>query len=575
MKRASLLQLALAAIIALPSLAFKLPIQVQRRASVPSSKGFKAMISYSYPKGGDEGNVGILNSGNNLYMANITIAGEELMVQIDTGSTDLWVFPETSLNNITFSNAGPVNETYGSGSVQGPVAFASFSIGNYSVSSQSFVNVTNFTVFDQTLFPLGARGIFGLAFNEFGSPVTDSVAAANNNNRELGQNAVANIFQQKPNLPNFISIQLGRAGDLEDTAEGAFSISEYLEGFESIADEPRHNRFVPPGQGERWGILVETVSVNGTSMTLNSSMDGVPAGSAVAVLDTGATDAQIPASVANFIYSSIPDAFFADSLGLWITPCTATVDVRFTFEGQEVAIHPLDLTTAQAVTLNASADSVRTVCFGNYQPVSINIPGFDLLMGDSFLRNVYALFDYGVEDSNGKVSEDPFIQLLPLSDPKEAEKDFFKNRLSALSQMPPEATPDEIRQALQATNSTGSSNSTSFTSSSSSKSSSSDSSSSSSKGSNSLQNAVSTGSDSSDSMSTLVDHVDKWGLVIVGLLSGNLVIGIIVCIVGVSICVRRGGRAGARIVSPSYVPVRFKEDSGIREDEVIAGKYSD
>ncbi|ETW82863.1 aspartic peptidase [Heterobasidion irregulare TC 32-1] len=559
MKGSSLLSIGLVALSALPSLGIKLPIL---KRDVHSSHGFSAAMRYPTQRAGDDPDaIDLMNGGNLLYLTNVTIAGQNITVQIDTGSTDLWVLPETPLKNLKLSNAGVVNLTYGTGSAKGPIAFAPFSFGNYSVKSQG----------DVCKCDVGARGIFGLSFNGLRtSPITNAVAIANHNDTVLGQNAIANIFMQDPELPNFFSILLGREGDQGEEADGAFTISEYLEGLEHIAKSPRQPRVVPGGDLDlaRWAVIVEGISINGTKLALNSSSKGVPKGQAVAVLDTGATNALVPKYISDFIYGSIPGAIFSEQTNIWAVPCTSTADVRLVLGGQEIAINPLDLTLPMTVSL--SDNTTRTLCGGTYQPNALDptgFSGFDMLLGDAFLRNVYALFDYGVSDSKGNVIKNPFIQLLPLTNPVKDGTEFFKNRLHTLSQSPPEATPEEIRQLLGDSSAGGTSSPD--TSSSSGASSSLD---------KSVGNAVTTSDSGDSSLSTLVSRMDQWSPVIVGLLAGNLVVGIVICILALSMCVRRGATSvgtRARTASPSYVPVRFKEDSALREEEVLAARYSD
>ena len=60
--------------------------------------------------------------------------------------------------------------------------------------------------------------------------------------------------------------------------------------------------------------------------------------------------------------------------------------------GQEIAINPLDLTLP--VTVSLADNTTRTLCGGTYQPNALDpngFSGFDMLLGDAFLRNVYAL----------------------------------------------------------------------------------------------------------------------------------------------------------------------------------------
>lgn len=51
----------------------------------------------------------------------------------------------------------------------------------------------------------------------------------------------------------------------------------------------------------------------------------------------------------------------------------------------------------------------------------------DWLVGDNFLRSVYAVYDFGDYDAKGSMS-DPYIQFLSLVDPDEASADFHEQR---------------------------------------------------------------------------------------------------------------------------------------------------
>ncbi|KAA1467341.1 acid protease [Dentipellis sp. KUC8613] len=536
--------LSLASLTALPSLASRLPVE---RRGIPSSDGVKT--------------VRLNNGGNVLYMTNITIAGVENQVQIDTGSTDLWVAPLSPLKD--FQNgpakANNVTEQYGSGTASGPILTSSFSWGSYSVENQAFVNATSTTVFPDTLFPRGARGILGLGFGDVNGTIITTAFSLLENNTDRGLNPIANIFSQHPEVSNFISIFLGRSDDLEASSEGALTIGEYLAGYENISKSPKIPVFSIPGQDStlRWSVLLDKITINGKSVSLKSQVKGVPKGKALVVTDSGAQDAIVPAWLAEALYSSAPGAFLSTELNSWIIPCNYTADVRFTFGNQEVIIHPLDLNTIA----DRESDSDPVVCGGAYQPNNLGtgFSDFDMLLGDGFLRNVYTLFDYGNVTSAGDVIEDPYINILPLTNAKDALGDFNRSRQNALSQLPPEQSLADSRKQFGG-------NSTSSSSSSSSKDD---------KDTDSIVGAVTSDSDDSD-WSTLLDRIDHWGPVVVGLLAGNVVIGIILCFIGLAVCIRRGRTTGAtRTVNPSYTPVQFREEIPRAEDEVYPGKYSD
>ena len=77
--------------------------------------------------------------------------------------------------------------------------------------------------------------------------------------------------------------------------------------------------------------------------------------------------------------------------------------------------------------------------------------------------------------------------------------------------------------------------------------------------------------DSSDSSSQLYDLVKKNGPIIIGLLAGNVIIGLLLLIVGLVMCFKGIFRPStkSRSIRSTYAPVRFKdaeaaEDSSVR-----------
>lgn len=176
-----------------------------------------------------------------------------------------------------------------------------------------------------------------------------------------------------------------------------------------------------------------------------------------------------------------------------------------------------------------------------------------MALGDGFLRNVYALFDYGdFVDPTLDETKDAFAQLLPLENPHDALQDFLESRQNALSTLAPEATPDQVRQLLQqAIMSSSASESDSVA--------------------ETLDDTV-----SSSNSSALLERINIFGPVIIGLLSGTLLIGILLFGIALSMCVRKGASMESRSRSvPSYAPVRFKEEGPRAEDQPYPTQYSD
>ena len=234
---------------------------------------------------------------------------------------------------------GPFNDTgiplqvlYGDGTygVAGTIGVSPFSFGSYSVQRQAFLHVTKSTV--GSLSNLGIYGIFGLSFDFVtSSRITAAVKARYGNSTTWGQSVLHNIFDQHPNQPNFVSLYLSRTDDLEDTQGGSFFIGEYDPKFADVARSPKLPQY--PDGGDRWTTLLEGIYVGGKAISITSSIRGVPAGHAQAMLDTGDPTANFPTAIWNAIYSLIPGAAkYADTTGMvWIIPCNTTTIVELAF----------------------------------------------------------------------------------------------------------------------------------------------------------------------------------------------------------------------------------------------------
>ncbi|TFK50938.1 acid protease [Heliocybe sulcata] len=487
-----------------------------------------------------------------VYTTTVNVGGVDVLVQLDTGSSDLWIYSpdrQPKLTNTTSINN--VNLTYGIGSVAGRLDFAEVEIGPYTVPSQAFLNVN--ATDNEPLLQLGIAGILGLAFDQL-SIIAEGLEQAWGN--QLGATVLTQIFRQNTSAPNFISFLAGRNTDLESPANGTFTISEYAQGYEKIIETPKLPVVLPSGSladlPPRWDILLDGLTVNGRAFDfnkLNSSDPSTPKGKAIANLDTGYTFGPIAKQTLDFMYSAIPGAVYSESQSQWVVPCLETADISFTFSGQKIPLHPLDI-TSPGVTQTPNGTNV-TVCLSQFVASTANaIPGIDLLLGDAFLRNVYAIFDFGdyVREDTLNVT-DPYIQLLATTtDLAEAKKDFQESRSEALKSLPPTISPQQYLELLNSTqlgNSDGS-------------------------GAEVLSAAESTSSSgSSDGWTMIAGKLDHYGPALLGLLAGNLVIGVILCTLGITMCIRRGATQGtpARVVNPSYAPVRLPKGDDIEHHQ--------
>ncbi|TFY62022.1 hypothetical protein EVG20_g6851 [Dentipellis fragilis] len=525
---------------------------------------------------------------NLLYMANVTLGGVDFQVQMDTGSSDLWVVSEKPISNINTTDI-PVNITYGLGYTAGNVSYAPMEFASYSVPSQAFL--FNASVDQGTLdsyAKVGAQGLIGLGFDtQYSSFIVNAVANRTHGDTS-GRSALGNIFKQNPSTPNSLSLLFSRTNDLESTANGTFAIGEEVEGYENVTQTPRLERtFV--GKGSIWGVLMDELNINGHSLPLVSALNdsSIPKGKVVTLLDTGTSGAQISIEAAKMIYENMPGAVYNAPDNQWLLPCNVSTNVTLTFGGQKFPIHPLDFSEVADTPLPNGKNV--SVCVSTWTP-SPSEGQMDYILGDVFLRNAYTSFHYGnitlADDNNGN----PFVHMLPLTNAETAWADFIKSRQETMKKHAPEATREELYQLANMSNPDSSSSGASATASPLVSTSTSidvatsvstfspAASTSGAKAFNkdedvSVDKVASALSDSGSSsdVTPLLQRLDKYGPVVLGLLAGNIIVGIALCILGFSFCMKRDRRT----ISPSYAPVRETVAPNFEHAESFINKYHD
>ncbi|KII87031.1 hypothetical protein PLICRDRAFT_663523 [Plicaturopsis crispa FD-325 SS-3] len=317
-------------------------------------------------------------------MTDVNVGGQNFSLQLDTGSSDLWLHSPTPVNTTNTTDT-LITLTYGLGSAAGKVDYASLAIGDYTIPEQAFVNANRVEHQDLSgIFPLGLDSL-SVIYSTL-SELSDEDAVFT-----PAQPPLSSLFTQgtQEENTNFIGLALERSEDQENVSGGILSIGEYDPRFPLIANATP----IALASASRWTIPLEGLAINGKPAPLASSVRHAKPGTSIALIDSGTTLAYIPEATVDAIYGAIPGSkhLTHDGNNVWLVPCLASANVTLQFGGDTFAVDPLDLTI---VTTSIQANgSTYTVCVNAFQAQAAGIPGeVDMILGDTFMRNVYSVY---------------------------------------------------------------------------------------------------------------------------------------------------------------------------------------
>jgi hypothetical protein len=382
---------------------------LRKRASSDSASIFQTVVN---PATNEQDGLDLSSVQDLIYLVNITVGGSNYPVQLDTGSSDLFIHGDTYPIPNTNETSLMLNLTYARGWAYGHIAYAPVQFLGIPVPSQAFVDAE--TV-DNPALSYGANGVVGLGFNSLSS--IDSLL--NRSQQSTGGTLLYNLFLVNPSEPNFIAFSLQRTSDPGNYVQGNFSIGEFEPDFANVSNNAPISTW-PITSPHRWNVLIDAVIVNNTITVPTTSVVGAPNNKAVALIDSGASYSYIAKEICDAIYSNISGAVFNASTGYWILPCDAEIDMAFQIGGQVFPLHPLDVSPTLPLDLST--------CVGSFIPQSVSVgKDVDWLLGDNFLRAVYSVYDFGDFDSSGKMGN-PYMKLLSVVDPDQASADFHQIR---------------------------------------------------------------------------------------------------------------------------------------------------
>ncbi|KAI8972259.1 protease [Trametes punicea] len=289
---------------------------------------------------------------------------QKFLIDFDTGSADLWVpsvnctssycskkdkYKPTSSSS-SARKSGKFSIEYGDGSsVSGPVYTETVAVAGVTVKGQYFSPVN--TISPSFGSESGNDGILGLAF-----PAISNLQKSPFFNTAKSQGAVKN---------GVFGFKLAKSGS--ELYLGGTDTSLYTGSIEYHA---------VTGSGF-WQISGASISIG--SQTVVSGFQ--------TIIDSGTTIIYGPPNAVSTFYQNIPGAQVYDSQnGLYSFPCNSTPsDVAFNWGGNNW--------TVSAANFNLGMVS-STQCIGAIAGQDLGLGSNTWLLGDSFLKNVYAAFSF-------------------------------------------------------------------------------------------------------------------------------------------------------------------------------------
>ncbi|KAG6816492.1 hypothetical protein H0H87_005573 [Tephrocybe sp. NHM501043] len=371
-------------------------------------------------------------------------SGQSLYLQVDTGSSDLWVAskacsssPCRQTKNHLYDPNGSTSTkkdftiNYLQGKVSGPVVWDKLSIGNYAIDNQAFAAADSVT--DEALSPLFS-GILGLAL-PLDSVIASLITPVTSNSPD-GAAWTSNLFSITPSssVPSarFISLLLSRPGS--DTVPAQLGIGRHP----TYVRDPTRVQYTVL-QSEMvgtlfWKVAVKAISVwaGGKELSIQIGKSNTGAVYPNAVIDSGVPLILTTRALADNIYGAIGVQSSPDD-GKYYVPCTTPLNMSITLPSlSPIPLHPLDLTAYP------SNDNKALNCVGLIQAadgVLAQPPAnADIILGVPFLRNAYTVMAYEPPNSSGNFTSSsstsldddvrPRLGLLAITDPTTALDEF-------------------------------------------------------------------------------------------------------------------------------------------------------
>ncbi|KAJ7761103.1 aspartic peptidase domain-containing protein [Mycena metata] len=419
----------------MPSLILALCLLVSYTLALPApsrrfSGRFNRRRSTIGARGTVNGSIGLGDNSDLLYTVPIQLGGTTTVVNLDTGSSDLWVITsdcvanacanargmarlpaanlKTTGGNVTMRYGDSKTGTYASG----PLAMETASIAGVAIDNQLFAAINDTT---NTVVQFGAAGIFGLGFpsesqiqgaaviNQFGKTgTTDHFVAASYAAGPL----ISRIAQSDALAMPMFTISLQRS-EIDISGKGALTLGTLPPGVDNSSLTWVPVRLYSPAEGGltpptfapnevyplRWEIDLDGVFLDGVEIPASKipATGGVSSTRMSALIDTGNSILRGPSDVVTSILSTISPNYNADTPDSATLACAKAHNLTFQIGGKMFPIDPRDLIGPQ------SAHDAQTCIVDNI--VATDAPSVGTLfrwsLGDPFMKSNLVAFHYG------------------------------------------------------------------------------------------------------------------------------------------------------------------------------------
>ncbi|KAH7057176.1 aspergillopepsin A precursor [Macrophomina phaseolina] len=304
-----------------------------------------------------------VNQFDTAYMIPITLGGSTVMVNLDTGSSDLWAFSnmqpssQSTGHNLYAPNQANIMQGYSwsvsylDGSTAGGLVykdtvtlggatFSNISIEAAQSASDAFVTAS----YD---------GMLGLAFDSLNTvtPVQQKTLFSSIMNQLPSKLFTAQLKHNAPGSYNF-----GYIDNTQYTGSITYSNVDTSNGW--------------------WQTSFQGYSI-GSGSAVAQTFSGV--------VDTGTTLMVLPSNIVSDYYDGVVNATYSSDYAAWIYPCTATLPNFNLIVNGAVATVPGTMMTYGPI------DYVGNCYGGLQQNDNINVA----ILGDIFIKSQFIVFDQG------------------------------------------------------------------------------------------------------------------------------------------------------------------------------------